>query len=121
MRFKKPQKKLEGGSWTSLQQLQVILPKDINASTAQQSVDRAVAMAKGTIVARYMLSVLCVSVCLLYMPALLSRALVELLPWLREPLRPGTCCVCYVCCGDSNAILLVPDHMASRSSWLMQS
>lgn len=52
MRFKKPQKQLQEGSWTSLQKLQVLLPKDADVSTAQHSVDRAVAMAKGTIVAR---------------------------------------------------------------------
>lgn len=63
VRFKKPQKKLAGGSWTSLQKLQVLLPKDSDASTAQQSIDRAVAMAKGTIVAR------CASTCVCATPA----------------------------------------------------
>ena len=52
VRFKKPQKQLQEGSWTSLQKLQVLLPKDADVSTAQHSMDRAVAMAKGTIVAR---------------------------------------------------------------------
>lgn len=52
VRFKKEQKTLPGGSWTSLQTLEVLLPEGADASTAQKSIDRSVAMAKGSVVAR---------------------------------------------------------------------
>ena len=52
VRFKKAQPKLTGGSWTSLEQLQVLLPEGADMAQAQQSVDRSCAMAKGAIVTR---------------------------------------------------------------------
>ena len=52
VRFKKAQPKLTNGSWTSLEQLQVLLPEEANISQAQQSIDRSSAMAKGAIVTR---------------------------------------------------------------------
>lgn len=54
VRFKKAQPKLTGGSWTSLEQLQVLLPEGADMAQAQQSVDRSCAMAKGAIVTRYL-------------------------------------------------------------------
>ena len=52
VRFKKAQPKLTGGSWTSLEKLQVLLPEGADVGRAQQSVDRSCAMAKGAIVTR---------------------------------------------------------------------
>lgn len=52
VRFKKAQPKLTGGSWTSLEQLEVLLPQGSDAAKAQQAVDRSSAMAKGAIVTR---------------------------------------------------------------------
>lgn len=54
VRFKKAQPTLSGGSWTSLQNIQVLLPEGADAAKAQQAVDRSSAMAKGAIVARYL-------------------------------------------------------------------
>ena len=51
VRVKKAQPKLTGGSWTSLQQVQVLVPA-ADADKAQQAIKRAAAMAKGNIVAR---------------------------------------------------------------------
>ena len=52
VRFKKAQPKLAEGSWTSMERLQVLLPKGADVAKAQQSVDRSAAMAKGAILAR---------------------------------------------------------------------
>ena len=52
VRFKKAQPALSGGSWTSLQHIQVLLPEGSDTQQAQQAVDRSSAMAKGAIVAR---------------------------------------------------------------------
>ncbi|KAL0027354.1 hypothetical protein WJX79_003195 [Trebouxia sp. C0005] len=54
VRFKKAQPKLTGGSWTSLEKLQVLLPEGGDVGRAQQSVNRSCAMAKGAIVTRYL-------------------------------------------------------------------
>ena len=51
MRFKKAQPKLAAGSWTSLQQLQVLV-SDADLDRAQQGVKRATALARGATVAR---------------------------------------------------------------------
>lgn len=53
VRFKKAQPALKGGSWTSLEQLEVLLPDGEDAGKAQQAVDRSAAMAKGAIVTRF--------------------------------------------------------------------
>lgn len=52
VRFKKAQPKLTGGSWTSLEKLQVLLPEGADVGKAQKSVERSYAMAKGAIVTR---------------------------------------------------------------------
>ena len=52
VRFKKAQPKLTGGSWTSLEKLQVLLTKEADISKSQKSVERSSAMAKGAIVTR---------------------------------------------------------------------
>ena len=52
VRFKKAQPKLTGGSWTSLERLEVLLPQGSDAAKAQQAMNRSSAMAKGAIVAR---------------------------------------------------------------------
>ncbi|DBB18259.1 TPA: hypothetical protein ACH3X3_003221 [Trebouxia sp. C0006] len=54
VRFKKAQPKLTGGSWTSLEKLQVLLPEGADVGKAQKSVERSYAMAKGAIVTRYL-------------------------------------------------------------------
>lgn len=53
VRFKKEQPALKGGSWTSLEQLEVLLPDGEDAGKTQQAVDRSAAMAKGAIVTRF--------------------------------------------------------------------
>ena len=67
VRFKKAQPALTGGSWTSLEQLEVLLHDGQNAAKAQQAVDRSSAMAKGAVVTRsacQLSAVVCLSVCL---------------------------------------------------------
>ena len=53
VRFKKTQPKLAAGSWTSLQQLQVLV-SDADLDNAQQGVKRGAALAKGATVARWL-------------------------------------------------------------------
>lgn len=52
VRFKKAQPALTGGSWTSLEQLEVLLHEEEDVGKAQQAVDRSSAMATGAIVTR---------------------------------------------------------------------
>lgn len=52
VRFKKAQTALTGGSWTSLEQLEVLLHEGQDVGKAQKAVDRSSAMAKGAIVTR---------------------------------------------------------------------
>ena len=55
VRFKKAQTALTGGSWTSLEKLEVLLHEGEDAGKAQQAVDRSSAMAKGATVTRFAL------------------------------------------------------------------
>ena len=59
VRFKKAQTALTGGSWTSLEKLEVLLPEGEDAGKAQQAVERSSAMAKGAIVTRSALPPAC--------------------------------------------------------------
>lgn len=52
VRFKKAQPALPGGSWTSLEQVEVLLPEGADVAKAQKAIDRSSAMAKGAIVTR---------------------------------------------------------------------
>ena len=87
VRFKKAQTALTGGSWTSLEKLEVLLHEGEDARKAQQAVDRSSAMAKGAIVTRFALPaclpsacifqcLLCLSACLPAYLLLVSRLFV---------------------------------------------
>lgn len=79
VRFKKAQTALTGGSWTSLEKLEVLLHEGEDARKAQQAVDRSSAMAKGAIVTRFSLPAClpsaCIFQCLLSLSACLPAYL----------------------------------------------
>ena len=74
VRFKKAQTALTGGSWTSLEQLEVLLHEGQDVGKAQKAVDRSSAMAKGAIVTRSV-----TGACLLQMCACVRHRLLDVL------------------------------------------